>query len=73
MLSAKSSLLNALAQEEVAIVTDIPGMTWRPHRALGFAHGVPVKMVDTAGIRTITDDVVESKGIERTLVEIRAR
>ena len=66
----KSSLLNALAQEEVAIVTDIPGTTRDRIEHWVSLNGVPVKMVDTAGIRT-TDDVVESKGIERTLVEIR--
>lgn len=66
----KSSLLNALAEEEVAIVTDIPGTTRDRIEHWVSLKGVPVKMVDTAGIRD-TADVVESKGIERTLAEIR--
>lgn len=66
----KSSLLNALAQEEVAIVTDIPGTTRDKIEHWISLNGIPVKMVDTAGIRN-TSDLVESKGIERTLAEIR--
>lgn len=66
----KSSLLNALAQEEVAIVTDIPGTTRDRIEHWISLNGIPVKMVDTAGVRE-TSDVVESKGIERTLAEIR--
>lgn len=66
----KSSLLNALAEEEVAIVTDIPGTTRDRIEHWVSLKGVPVKMVDTAGIRNTTD-VVETKGIERTLCEIR--
>ncbi len=66
----KSSLLNALAEEEVAIVTDIPGTTRDRIEHWVSLKGIPVKMVDTAGIRD-TADIVESKGIERTLAEIR--
>ena len=68
--AGKSSLLNALAGFDRVIVTDIPGTTRDRIEHWVSLNRVPVKMVDTAGIRT-TDDVVESKGIERTLVEIR--
>ncbi len=66
----KSSLLNALARQEVAIVTDIPGTTRDKIEHWVNINGIPVKMVDTAGIRE-TSDIVESKGIERTLAEVR--
>ncbi|MDE2344677.1 MAG: tRNA uridine-5-carboxymethylaminomethyl(34) synthesis GTPase MnmE [Betaproteobacteria bacterium] len=61
----KSSLLNAIAEEDHALVTDIPGTTRDLIRASVFIEGVPFHMVDTAGIRE-TADVVEQAGIERT-------
>ncbi len=65
----KSSLLNALAGEEVAIVTPIAGTT--RDRVIQQIHinGVPLHIVDTAGLRTTTD-TVEQLGIERTWAEI---
>lgn len=61
----KSSLLNALAGEEVAIVTDIAGTTRDKIEHWVAFDGVPICMIDTAGLRT-TEDIVEQKGIERT-------
>lgn len=65
----KSSLLNALAGDEVAIVTPIAGTT--RDRVVQQIHlnGVPLHIVDTAGLRE-TDDTVESIGIERSWAEI---
>ena len=65
----KSSLLNALAGEEIAIVTAIPGTT-RDRIAQTIAiDGIPVNVIDTAGLRTTADEV-ERIGIDRTLLEI---
>ena len=65
----KSSLLNAFAGEEVAIVTDIAGTTRDKVEHWTAFDGVPLRIVDTAGVRE-TDDIVEQKGIERTLKAI---
>jgi tRNA modification GTPase len=60
----KSSLLNRLAGEELAIVTDIPGTTRDALRCEVILGGVPIHIVDTAGLREARD-VVEGLGIER--------
>ena len=61
----KSSLFNRLLEQDRAIVTDIPGTTRDLVSELAAIHGIPVKFVDTAGIRA-GHDVVESLGIERS-------
>ena len=61
----KSSLLNKLAGEEVAIVTSIAGTTRDRVKESIQIEGVPMHIIDTAGLRK-TSDEVEAKGIERT-------
>lgn len=63
--AGKSSLLNALLQEDRAIVTDIPGTTRDTIEESIRIGGVPLVLMDTAGLRH-TDNQVEKIGIERT-------
>jgi tRNA modification GTPase len=62
----KSSLMNALLRENRAIVTEIPGTTRDILEEYVNLHGVPLRLVDTAGIRE-TDDQVEKIGVDRAV------
>ncbi len=66
----KSSLLNALSGEDIAIVTDIPGTTRDLLKRTVVIEGVPFELVDTAGLRT-TDDPVEIEGVKRAEAAIK--
>lgn len=67
----KSSLLNALLREERAIVTPVPGTTRDVIEESANIRGIPVRTIDTAGIRQ-AGDLVESLGVERTLEQVRS-
>jgi len=66
----KSSLMNRLLDEERAIVTEIPGTTRDTVEESTSIAGVPVRVIDTAGVRE-SEDIVEKAGIERTESALR--
>ncbi|KAI5713809.1 hypothetical protein M8J76_005905 [Diaphorina citri] len=66
----KSSLMNFLCQKQISIVTSIPGTTRdviEKHLDIG---GYPVILLDTAGLRTTTSDIIETEGIDRARTEL---
>ncbi|MCP4000814.1 MAG: tRNA uridine-5-carboxymethylaminomethyl(34) synthesis GTPase MnmE [Gammaproteobacteria bacterium] len=67
--AGKSSLLNALAGYEAAIVTEIPGTTRDLVREQIEIHGLPVHIIDTAGLRQ-TADIIEEEGVRRAQHEL---
>ncbi len=67
--AGKSSLLNALAEKESAIVTEIPGTTRDLLRELIQIDGIPLHIIDTAGLRD-SPDQIEQEGIRRALQEL---
>ncbi|MGD9841738.1 MAG: tRNA uridine-5-carboxymethylaminomethyl(34) synthesis GTPase MnmE [Steroidobacteraceae bacterium] len=67
--AGKSSLLNRLAGYDVAIVTDVPGTTRDVLRERIHLDGLPLHVIDTAGLRD-TDDRIEAEGVRRAHAEI---
>lgn len=65
----KSSLMNTLLREDRAIVTDIPGTTRDTIEEFVNIRGIPLRIIDTAGIRE-TDDVIEEIGVNKAKKEI---
>ena len=68
--AGKSSLLNALAQNESAIVTNIPGTTRDVLKETISIDGLPINIIDTAGLRE-SDDPVEQEGVRRATAQIK--
>ncbi len=69
--AGKSTLLNALIKEDRAIVSDIAGTTRDTIEEVFSIGGINFRLIDTAGIRTNTADLIESIGIEKTYEKIR--
>jgi len=67
--AGKSSLMNRLVGEEIAIVTHLPGTTRDVLRQQVNMDGLPLNLIDTAGLRTAAD-IVEAEGVRRAMGEV---
>lgn len=69
--AGKSTLLNALLNEDRAIVSDIPGTTRDTIEEVINIDGILFRLIDTAGIRAHSTDVIETVGIEKSLAKMK--
>jgi tRNA modification GTPase len=69
--AGKSTLLNVLLNEERAIVSEIPGTTRDTIEETINIEGILFRLIDTAGIRQHTEDVIESVGVKRSLEKMK--
>jgi tRNA modification GTPase len=69
--AGKSTLLNALLEEDRAIVSDIPGTTRDTIEETINIDGILFRLIDTAGIRQHTNDIIESLGVEKSLDKMK--
>ncbi|MFZ9036189.1 MAG: tRNA uridine-5-carboxymethylaminomethyl(34) synthesis GTPase MnmE [Francisellaceae bacterium] len=69
--AGKSSLLNALSGKDSAIVTDIEGTTRDTLKEYIQINGIPMHIIDTAGLR-VSEDIIETEGVKRALNAIKA-